>query len=179
MDIVSLQPVDLTDFTDLERAIFVILRATLHYLSTPQTKSAKIADDIIFFCKAQDIALGSILWQVWSVLIEIIYFIPSDHEWQYSLVQALVILRQLADPIVDNGKVRNGRSLVHITANVTVISASFVERPALPINLRERGLEWFDSDPLYRFLQRTTDAALKILPNPAKNHVQSSRSGKT
>lgn len=113
MDVVGLHSVDLTDFSDSERAIFDVLRASLQYPAKSPTKSAKLADDIIFFCRAQDIALGGILWQVWSVLIDIIYFIPSGHSWQDDLIESLVILRRLADPIVDNGEVRNASNLVH------------------------------------------------------------------
>ncbi|KAK0647223.1 hypothetical protein DIS24_g7919 [Lasiodiplodia hormozganensis] len=88
---IDLQPVEEIDFTNSERAIFNVLKATLQYPANPQVKGLKLADDIDFFCKSAEGegAVSAILWDVWGVMVEIVYRIPPGHPWQVSLVQSL------------------------------------------------------------------------------------------
>ncbi|KAB2569556.1 hypothetical protein DBV05_g11770 [Lasiodiplodia theobromae] len=51
---IDLQPLEEIDFTNSERAIFNVLKATLQYPANPQTKGLKLADDIDFFCKSAE-----------------------------------------------------------------------------------------------------------------------------
>ena len=132
MDVVDLDSVDLTDFTDSERAIFNVLRATLQYPATPSAKNEKLANDMIFLCKKQDADVGGMLWGIWTTLIDIVYLIPPDHPWQNSLVQSLLILRRLEDHATDDGKVRTASGLVRSMEIVMTDGAIF------PVNYGER-----------------------------------------
>lgn len=93
---IDLQPVEEIDFTNSERAIFNVLKATLQYPANPQIKGLKIADDIDFFCKSAEGegAVSAILWDVWGVIVEIVSRIPPGNPWQTSLVQSLDTLRR-------------------------------------------------------------------------------------
>jgi hypothetical protein len=106
----NLQAVEATNFTGSERAIFNVLKATLQYPARPATKAAKLVDDIRFFCKsAEDDGGGyddEILWDVWSVVIDLVCYMPPDHPWQDSVVQALSSLHQRDDAISEQNKVR-------------------------------------------------------------------------
>lgn len=111
---VSLQSVEDVNFADSERAIFNVLKATLQYPANPQAKCAKLADDINFFCisREKDVDVGEILWEVWSVVIDIVYCIPSGHLWQDSLVQSLDSLRQRDGAILEYDEVRDASNPV-------------------------------------------------------------------
>ncbi|KAI0105630.1 hypothetical protein F4776DRAFT_474283 [Hypoxylon sp. NC0597] len=87
-----------THFTASERPIFNVLKATLQYPGNQQAKIEKLTNDIIFFCKSSSYGSG-ILWNVWSVVIEIILYIPPDHPWQECFIQCLSSLRQRDDTI--------------------------------------------------------------------------------
>lgn len=93
---INLQPVKEIDFTNSERGIFNVLKATLQYTANPQIKGLKLADDINFFCKSVEGegAVSAILWDVWGVIVEIVSRIPPGHPWQVSLVQSLDTLRR-------------------------------------------------------------------------------------
>ncbi|KAL8904591.1 MAG: hypothetical protein Q9171_006996 [Xanthocarpia ochracea] len=95
MDI-DLQSVEEINLTHSERAIFNVLQATLQYPASPQAKCAKLADDIEFCCGSREggIDVGEILWEVWSLVIDIACCIPPGHSWQDSLVQSLDNLRR-------------------------------------------------------------------------------------
>ncbi|KAI0378644.1 hypothetical protein F5Y04DRAFT_142704 [Hypomontagnella monticulosa] len=83
-------------FTEPERAIANVLKATLQYPVNTEAKASKLADDIEFFCKClqSDIHFDEMLWEVWRVVLELVSYVPPDHQWQESLVQSLVDLRQ-------------------------------------------------------------------------------------
>ena len=83
------------DLLDSERAIFNVLKATLEYPVDVSAKSVRLADDIDCFCKAHGESnnVDETLWQVWSVLLEIVSCIPPGHAWQDSLVFSLGHLR--------------------------------------------------------------------------------------
>ncbi|OTA94725.1 hypothetical protein M434DRAFT_394512 [Hypoxylon sp. CO27-5] len=95
---IDLSSAEETDFTPFERPIFNVLKATLQYPGNQQAKIEKLADDIIFFCKSSSHGSG-ILWHVWSVVIEIIFYIPPGHPWQDCFIQCLSSLRQRDDTI--------------------------------------------------------------------------------
>lgn len=105
---IDLQPVEEIDFTNSERAIFNVLKATLQYPANPQTKGLKLADDIDFFCKSAEGegAVSAILWDVWGVIVEIVSRIPPGHPWQTSLVQSLDTLRRRDGSASAQNKVR-------------------------------------------------------------------------
>ncbi|XXH00800.1 hypothetical protein Hte_007151 [Hypoxylon texense] len=79
--------------SDLGRAVFNVLKATLQYPAEPQAKAMKLADDIKFFDKSSDENTDAD-WVTWLVVLDIACCIPPDHPWQNSLVQSLDALRQ-------------------------------------------------------------------------------------
>ena len=103
---VSLQSVEDTNLIDPERAIFNVLKATLRYPANPQAKVIKIADDINFFCISleEGTDIGEILWEIWSVVIDIVCCIPPGHSWQDCLVLSLDSLRQRDGAILKHNK---------------------------------------------------------------------------
>lgn len=80
-------------FTELGRAIFNVLKATLQYPAEPQTKALKLADDIKFFHESAH-ETSDADWVTWCVVLDIACCIPPDRPWQDSLVQSLDTLRQ-------------------------------------------------------------------------------------
>ena len=112
---VNLQSVQDIDLTDRERPMFNVLRATLQYPTNPQAKREKLVDDIIFFCKSrkEGIDVSVILWELWAVIVEIVYEIPSGHSWQEILIQSLNSLRQRDDIVPGGGTVRNANNPIY------------------------------------------------------------------
>lgn len=110
-----MQSVQDIDFTDSERAMFNVLRATLQYPTNPQAKREKLVDDIIFFCKSrgEGVDVGVILWELWAVIVDIACDIPSDHSWQEILIQSLNSLRQRDDVVPGGGAVRNANNPIY------------------------------------------------------------------
>ena len=104
---IDLQSVGDMDLTQSERAIFNVLKATLQYPARPQAKIGKIAEDIHFCCTSQEEDAHVGLWVVWSVVIDIVCFIPSGHSWQDSLIQSLERLRRRDDAVPQHNKVRD------------------------------------------------------------------------
>ena len=104
----SLRSAKVIEYQDSERAIFNVLKATLQFPAKQQAKSAKLAEDFIFFCRSQEgsPSIDEILWEVWAVVIDIAQCIPPEHPWQSSLVQSLESLRERDDTILENGEVR-------------------------------------------------------------------------
>jgi hypothetical protein len=98
MDVaVSLKFVEDLDLTALERPIFNVLKATLHYPADAHNKGRKLADDIDFFNRVAK--PGNELCDVWVVLLDIVCCIPPEHSWQESLLQCLDNLRQREGPV--------------------------------------------------------------------------------
>lgn len=90
----SLQYVQDQSFSDLGRAIFDIIKATLQYPAEPQAKAIKLANDVKFFYEASHQTTDTVDWETWWVVLDVVCCIPPDHPWQDSLVQSLDILRQ-------------------------------------------------------------------------------------
>ncbi|KAL8912921.1 MAG: hypothetical protein Q9172_007401 [Xanthocarpia lactea] len=108
MDI-DLQSVEEINLTHSERAIFNVLQATLLYPASPQAKCARLADDIEFCCGSREggVNVNEILWQLWSLLIDIACCIPPGHSWQDILLQSLDILRRRDGAIPQYNEVRD------------------------------------------------------------------------
>ncbi|KAK0703929.1 hypothetical protein B0T26DRAFT_794384 [Lasiosphaeria miniovina] len=95
MDI-SLKAIKDCAFSEYERQIFHVIKATLQSRAKTAAKSTKIAQDIAFFCISQDegVDVGETLWNVWAVVVEMASRIPAGHAWQDSLVLGLDVLRE-------------------------------------------------------------------------------------
>ena len=106
MDI-NLQSIEAINRVDPERAIFNIFKATLQYPASPQAKYAKIADDIKFCCTSQVGGVSEVLWEIWTVILDIASCIPSGHPWQDSLVQSLERLRRMDEAVPQYHEVRD------------------------------------------------------------------------
>ncbi len=111
---VDLQSIEKIDLRYSERAIFNILKATLQYPATPQAKCAKLADDIEFCCGSREggVNVNEILWELWSLVIDIACCIPPGHSWQDILLQSFDILRRRDGAIPQYNEVRDASNLV-------------------------------------------------------------------
>lgn len=87
------------------QAIIKILRGTIEYDADLSLVADKLADDIVFICRAEDAKFSArsegndagiqrALSYVWEVLILFSLHIPSDHEWQDRIVKAVQNLRR-------------------------------------------------------------------------------------
>ena len=110
MDI-DLQSVEDDNLPDSEQAIFNVLKATLRYPANLQVKSARLADDIIFFRTSQEKGIDEtkVLWDVWSVVVDVAACIPPGHPWQGCLIQSLISLRQRTGHAQEYDEVRDAR----------------------------------------------------------------------
>lgn len=79
-----------------ERAIFAVMFATLQYPTSVEERAVKLAEDIVFFTKASEWGIA-ILWEVWEVVVEMVLFLPHDHEWHDVLLGACARLREEKD----------------------------------------------------------------------------------
>ncbi|KAI1079784.1 hypothetical protein F5B20DRAFT_542408 [Whalleya microplaca] len=113
---ISLQSAEDIKFTKIERAIFNVLKGTLQYPANPQVKGIKLADDICFFGKSieNDVHPGETIWAIWSVIIDIVYYIPPDHPWQDSLIQCLNNLRQRDGTVTGKSQSRLWKDLPNL-----------------------------------------------------------------
>ncbi|CAJ2511136.1 Uu.00g067610.m01.CDS01 [Anthostomella pinea] len=93
------QSLEAEDLLEEEKPIFDVLKASLHYPSTPNVLAQRLADDIVFFCRSarEDEDYEAILTLVWDMAFDMISCIPSDHEWQDVWVNALEFLRVRED----------------------------------------------------------------------------------
>lgn len=106
---VSLRSTEDSDFSDSEKAIFNVLKATLQYPADAQLKGIKLASDVKFFYKSTNLQSNNseILWDVWAVILDIVYCVPPGHPWQTSLIQSLDNLRKLESSILEHGDERD------------------------------------------------------------------------
>lgn len=107
---VNLQPIDetQTNFSETQRFIFNNIRTSLQSPLAPPTKAAQIADHLhLRFALARSpSSLADSLWNTWIALVEVVYAIPPDHEWQGILVDALNLLRGREDVVAGADAVR-------------------------------------------------------------------------
>lgn len=93
---------------DYERPAARIFKATLEYEADAALIASKLAEDIQFVCRAEDLHTASqvgegpdpaeknsgFLHWVWMLVVDIARMAPPDHPLQDALVLALDILRQ-------------------------------------------------------------------------------------
>ncbi|KAI1213843.1 uncharacterized protein F4807DRAFT_409338 [Annulohypoxylon truncatum] len=90
---------------DFDRPIYNMLKATLQYPADPKSIGAKLAGDITFMCRTPMLdGSPADTCSMWTVIIQLSRYIPPDHPWQDSLVQAVDNLRQQEGPISDQYK---------------------------------------------------------------------------
>lgn len=110
------------------RPILKVLEATLRYPSTSKAKSAKLANDIVFFGVSAEESFpadGDIFWSIWWVVIDIARCVPEDHPWQDILVQALDTLRQregFVHPQATHDEVRDLEGWLQIQDKANIVS---------------------------------------------------------
>ncbi|KAI2778797.1 hypothetical protein F4815DRAFT_476678 [Daldinia loculata] len=94
-----------TNLTPCERSMLNVLKATLQYPVDSPLKATKLCSDIQFFCNSQqeNTASGGHLWEIWSVVIEMVQYISPDHPWQDVLVQCLGNLRRQEGHVPKHG----------------------------------------------------------------------------
>ncbi|KAJ4177149.1 hypothetical protein NW767_015218 [Fusarium falciforme] len=96
------------DLAKSERAIFDVLQATLCFPASTPVKAAKLADDFVFFCRSkgdnEPSAAATILWDAWSVLIDVAACLPPGHPWQACLVQAINTLAERDDTLLGTSR---------------------------------------------------------------------------
>lgn len=100
---INLQSIEYAEFSDSEKAIFNVLKATLQCPADAHLKGIKLADDINFFCKSANNPsnIGEILWNVWAVILDVVRCVPPGHQWHISLIQSLENLRKLEGPVLE------------------------------------------------------------------------------
>lgn len=103
---VNLQFVE-SDLADYERPMYKVLKATLEYPADPEAKALKLADDIRFVTGWKDDVddASCVLWQLWSLVLNIAKCIPPDHPWQQSLILALDTLQRRDDSVIEHDEV--------------------------------------------------------------------------
>lgn len=111
---VDLQSIEKIDLRYSERAIFNVLKATLQYPATPQAKCSKLADDIEFCCGSREegVNVNEILWELWSLVIDIASCVPPGHSWQDILLQSVDILRRRDGAIPQYNEVRDASNFI-------------------------------------------------------------------
>jgi hypothetical protein len=92
---INLQAIAGTNLPKPQREIFDTFTTSLYSKGNSQAHAKTIADAIHRLCHATESEdhVGNILWNLWSVLIDIVQRIPPDHPWQETLVRALDNLR--------------------------------------------------------------------------------------
>ncbi|KAI1409448.1 hypothetical protein F5Y13DRAFT_181956 [Hypoxylon sp. FL1857] len=149
---ISLDCAEEVDFTALERAIFNVLKATLQYPGNPHAKTEKLANDIIFFCESslEAVNVSEVLWDTWSVIVEIIFCVPPDHPWQDCIIGCLSSLRNRDDAIP-----KHDRS--SLWADLPNLSLCIREKWIDPTYTGEESKEEFDKwENLNSFVARVT-----------------------
>lgn len=74
-----------------------MIKATLLYPATINTRGRKIANDAVFFCSDRSVPPDAsilALTHFWSVLILLGQKLPPCHDWQQVLIYALCILAE-------------------------------------------------------------------------------------
>lgn len=86
--------------SDESRPAVNLLKATIEYKAESDLAAQKLADDVVFLCRAEDINLKPVqkgssgyLTSVWHILIMFSRCIPTDHPWQDKMVKAIENLR--------------------------------------------------------------------------------------
>lgn len=92
---IDLQAIAGTNLPKPQRRIFDTITTALSSKGNSQAHVKTIADAIHCLCHATDSEdhVGNVLWNLWSVLIDIVQRIPPDHPWQETFVRALDNLR--------------------------------------------------------------------------------------
>ncbi|KAI5458918.1 hypothetical protein BGZ63DRAFT_455783 [Mariannaea sp. PMI_226] len=105
------------DYPSSYKAIFNVLKATLEYPASPEAKAKKLADDITFFCtSAKDD--DPPFWEIWPMVIALASNLPTDHEWQDSLILSLSILRQRDGSVNEENKLLLWKDLPDLSMSV-------------------------------------------------------------
>ena len=113
----DLQPFEESDGLYCEDAMFNVLKATIQFPATPQAKAAKLADDMKFFYNCTENPDGGVD-VMWMAVFYLAHCIPSDHEWQDSLLQSIHILQLRGGNVSDEDEVSN----VHLTMPLEILT---------------------------------------------------------
>jgi hypothetical protein len=79
--------------SESQRIIFSILANSLRSTADMQRKAANIVEEISTLLKDAHDGPSPALWDLWMVLVDIVYVIPTDHPWQDTLVETLQLMR--------------------------------------------------------------------------------------
>lgn len=91
----DLKELEDTKLFEYEQEIYNLLKGTLQYPAKPELIGAKLAEDIVFVCTTPLLNKDEpcSIFYVWNVVITLSQYVPPDHPWQDSLVQAVDSLR--------------------------------------------------------------------------------------
>ncbi|XDG07215.1 hypothetical protein ABKA04_006830 [Annulohypoxylon sp. FPYF3050] len=82
-------------FCDYQLDTYRLIKVNLQYPAEPKYIAAKLVEDIVFLCTTPRLNGENAcdIFFVWDVIIQMSRYIPPDHPWQDSLVQAVDNLR--------------------------------------------------------------------------------------
>ena len=87
------QSIEQSNDIESQRVIFHFLEDCLRNPADSHQNATKIVEEFRAYLKAHSDDVSLAFWDLWMVLLDIVWVVPPDHPWQDTLVEMIQLLR--------------------------------------------------------------------------------------